>query len=71
LEPLKPGLNKLLNSSKSEISLRTRGSFNAIIVFFSWYRLVFERFEAISTSVQVVERDSLPEAIEPTCSAVP
>jgi hypothetical protein len=43
--------------------LENQGSFNAIIVFFCWYRLVFDRFEAISACVQVVERDSIEKQL--------
>lgn len=48
--------------------LENQGSFNAIIVFLTWYRLVFDSFEAISSGVPVVERDSLEKKLN-ICAA--
>jgi hypothetical protein len=43
--------------------VENQGSFNAIIVFLTWYRLVFGRFDAMSSGVPVVERDSLEKKL--------
>ena len=43
--------------------LENYGSFNAIIVFLSWYRLVFEGFEAL-TGLVLLERDGLEKNIK-------
>lgn len=43
--------------------LENQGSFNAIIVFLTWYRLVFDRFQEISGGLPVVERDSLEKKL--------
>ena len=60
---LKPRLKQAAELIKERDLLENQGSFNAIIVFFSWYRLVFDRFDAISACVPVVERDSLEKQL--------
>lgn len=60
---LKPRLKHAAELIKERDLLENQGSFNAIIVFFSWYRLVFDRFDAISAGVPVVERDSLEKQL--------
>lgn len=39
------------------------GSFNAVIVFLTWYQQVFGRFEVLSLGLPVVERDSLEKTL--------
>lgn len=60
---LKPRLERGADLIKERDLLENQGSFNAIIVFLTWYRLVFDCFEAISGSVPVVERDSLEKKL--------
>jgi hypothetical protein len=38
----------------------SQGSFNAVIVFFTWYRLVFDRLDALM-GLRLLERDDLQE----------
>jgi Protein of unknown function DUF262 len=38
--------------------IASQGSFNAVIVFFTWYRLVFDRLDAL-VGLRLVERDDL------------
>jgi len=42
--------------------LESQGSFNALIVFLTWYRLVFDRLDAFG-GLQVVERDNLEKKL--------
>jgi len=60
---LKPRLERGADLIKERDLPENQGSFNAIIVFLTWYRLVFDRFEAISGGVPVVERDSLEKKL--------
>ena len=60
---LKPRLEGGADLIKERDLLENQGSFNAIIVFLTWYRLVLDRFEAISGSVTVVERDTLEKQL--------
>lgn len=60
---LKPKLERGADLIKERDLLENQGSFNAIIVFLTWYRLVFDRFEEISGGVPVVERDSLEKKL--------
>ena len=48
--------------------LENQGSFNAIIVYLTWYRLVFDRFDTTAVSVTVIERDSLEKKLN-KCAA--
>lgn len=41
-----------------------QGSFNAVIVYLTWYRLAFDRFDAVKGSVSVTERDSLKKQLD-------
>jgi len=43
--------------------IENQGSFNSIIVFLTWYRLVFDRSEAIFLSMSLLERDSLEKQL--------
>jgi len=43
--------------------VENQGSFNAIIVFLAWYRLVFDRLEVLGPQLLVVERDSLEKTL--------
>jgi hypothetical protein len=61
---LKPRLERGSDLIKERDLLENQGSFNAIIVFLTWYRLIFDRLEELSGSVQVVERDSLAKKLE-------
>lgn len=60
---LKPQLERGADLIKERDLIENQGSFNSIIVFLTWYRLVFDRFEAISGSVPLVERDSLEKQL--------
>lgn len=60
---LKPRLERGADLIKERELLENQGSFNSIIVFLTWHRLVFDRFEAISGGVPVVERDSLEKQL--------
>lgn len=44
--------------------VENQGSFNAIIVWLAWYRLVFDRLESLSTGLLLVERDSLEKTLD-------
>jgi hypothetical protein len=44
--------------------VENQGSVNAMIVWLSWYRLVFDRLEAISNLQSVVEQDSLEKKLD-------
>lgn len=61
---LKPRLERGADLIKERDLLENHGSFNAIIVFLTWYRLVYDRFEAISGGVSVVEKDSLVKKLD-------
>jgi hypothetical protein len=56
---LMPRLERGADLIKERDLLENQGSFNAMIVFLTWYRLVFDCFETVSGGVPVVERDSL------------
>ncbi len=43
--------------------LENQGSFNAIIVYFAWYRLAFDRLEKVATSLSVTGRDALEKQL--------
>ncbi len=60
---LRPRLERGADLIKERDLLENQGSFNAFIVFLTWYRLVYEYFEAISIGVPVVERDSLEKKV--------
>lgn len=60
---LKAALELGADLVKERDLVENQGSFNAIIVFLTWYRFVFDRFEAISRAVAVVERDSLEKKL--------
>jgi hypothetical protein len=47
-----------------ERELQSQGSFNAIIVYLTWYRLVFDRFDAIASGVSVIQRDSIEKQLK-------
>ena len=55
---LKPNLERAAELVRDRELLENYGSFNAVIVILSWYRLVHERLEALS-GLTVVERDDL------------
>jgi Protein of unknown function DUF262 len=60
---LKPTLKQGADLIKDRELLENQGSFNAIIVFLSWYRMIFDRFDEISSGVALVERDSLEKRL--------
>ena len=43
--------------------IENQGSINAVIVFFAWYKLVFDRFDAL-TGIPLIEKDNLEKGIE-------
>lgn len=60
---LKPRVESCADLIKERDLLENQGSFNAIIVYLTWYRLVFDRFDAVSGSVSVIERDSIEKQL--------
>jgi len=48
---------------KDKELLDNQGSFNAIIVFLTWYLLVFDRLHSISDKLSVVDRDDLEKKL--------
>jgi len=56
---LKPRVEACADLIKERDLLESQGSFNAIIVYLTWYRLVFDRFDVVAGGVSVIERDSL------------
>jgi hypothetical protein len=59
----KPRLEQAADLIKERDLLENQGSFNAIIVFLTWYRLVFDRLEATLGSVRVVKQDDLEKQL--------
>ncbi|MDB5797126.1 MAG: hypothetical protein JWP36_1028 [Paucimonas sp.] len=60
---LKPRLESCADLIKERDLLENQGSFNAIIVYLAWYRLAFDRFDAVSGTVSVTERDGLEKQL--------
>jgi hypothetical protein len=60
---LKPRLKNGSELIKERDLIENQGSFNAIIVFLAWYRLVFDRYELIAAKLLVVEADSLEKQL--------
>lgn len=60
---LKPRLERGADLIKGRDLLENLGSFNSIIVFLTWYQLVFDSFESISIGAPLVERDSLEKQL--------
>ena len=60
---LKPRVESCADLIKERDLLENQGSFNAIIVYLTWYRLVFDRFDAVSGTVSVIERDSIEKQL--------
>jgi len=60
---LKPRVENCADLIKERDLLENQGSFNAIIVYLTWYRLVFDRFDAVSGNVSVIERDSIEKQL--------
>ncbi|MBM4002725.1 MAG: DUF262 domain-containing protein [Planctomycetes bacterium] len=60
---LRPRLERGADIIKERDLLESQGSFNAFIVFLTWYRLVFDRLEALSVGLAVVERDSFEKKL--------
>ena len=60
---LKPRVENCADLIKERDLLENQGSFNAIIVFLTWYRLAFDRFDAVSGHVSVIERDSIEKQL--------
>ena len=48
---------------KNRFLVENQGSFNAIIVYLTWYRMVFDRFDTIASSLSVTERDGLEKQL--------
>lgn len=62
-EKLKPRIENCADLIKERDLLDNHGSFNAIIVFLTWYRLVFDRFDAVASNVSVIARDSIEKQL--------
>jgi hypothetical protein len=60
---LKPNLERAAELVRDRELLENYGSFNAVIVILSWYRLVHERLEALP-GLAVVERDNLEKHLQ-------
>jgi hypothetical protein len=60
---LKPRVESCADLIKERDLLENQGSFNAIIVYLTWYRLAFDRFDAAAGSVSLIERDSLEKQL--------
>lgn len=60
---LKPRLERAADLIKARDLLENLGSFNSIIVFLTWYQLVFDRLEAIAMGAPLIERDSLEKQL--------
>lgn len=60
---LKPRVESCADLIKERDLLENQGSFNAIIVYFAWYRLVFDRFDTVGSTVSVIERDSIEKKL--------
>jgi hypothetical protein len=43
--------------------VENQGSFNAVIVFFTWYKLIFDKLESL-TGIQLIERDNLEKELK-------
>jgi hypothetical protein len=61
---LNPQLERGADLIKERDLLQSQASFNAIIVFLTWYQLSFDRFAAISSGVSLIERDSLEKSLD-------
>ena len=61
---LKPRVENCADLIKERDLLENQGSFNAIIVYLTWYRLVFDRFDAVAGSVPLTERDSIEKQLK-------
>lgn len=61
---LKPRVERCADLIKERDILENQGSFNAIIVYLTWYRLAFDRFDTVAVSVSVIERDSLEKQLD-------
>jgi hypothetical protein len=60
---LKPRVELGADLVKERDLLENQESFNAVIVFLTWYRLVFDRFDALVGGISVIERDSLEKKL--------
>ena len=60
---LRPRVESCSDLIKDRDLLENQGSFNAIIVYLTWYRLTFDRFDAVASSVSVIERDSIEKQL--------
>jgi hypothetical protein len=60
---LKPRAENCAELIKERDLLENHGSFNAIIVYLTWYRLALDRLDAVGASVTVIERDSLEKQL--------
>jgi len=65
---LKPSLERAAELVRDRELLENYGSFNAIIVFLTWYRMVHEQFDAIS-GLRVVGRDDLEKHLRQRADA--
>lgn len=65
---LKPRLELGADLIKDRDLLENQGSFNATIVFLTWYHMVFDHFEAIAGTMKVLERDSLEKSLKLSAS---
>lgn len=60
---LKPRAENCAELIKERDLLENHGSFNAIIVYLTWYRLALDSLDAVGASVTVIERDSLEKQL--------
>lgn len=60
---LKQRVENCADLIKERELFENQGSFNAIIVYLTWYRMAFDRFDAVSGSISVIERDSIEKQL--------
>lgn len=60
---LKPRFERGADLIRERDLLENQGSFNAVIVYLTWYRLVFDRFDAVAGGVLVPARDDLEKKL--------
>jgi len=63
MEKLIPRLESGAELIKKHDLVENQGSFNAVIVYLTWYRIVFDKFELLG-DLQVVKRDSLEKTLK-------
>lgn len=60
---LKPRLERGADLIKERNLIENQESFNAVIVYLTWFHLVYDRYEVLSKSITLPERDSLEKSL--------